>query len=200
MCASVSHATPLREALKILATEGIVRLRPNRAAEVVVFSEAETERCSRSSPCWRDFAGDCMPARYRRADRRNRPAALQHDAAPLPQRAARFFNLNQTDPPQHRRRSRQSGLVMALRFARRAFAPRALQRQHRARGERGEGSRGSSSRRPSSEMVPPSRSTCAVTSWKRIASTPPPCCPIRGPLLTFNPLHRTTKSISKEDA
>ncbi len=50
--------TPLREALKILATEGIVRLRPNRAAEVVVFSEAETEALFEIVAVLEGFAGE----------------------------------------------------------------------------------------------------------------------------------------------
>jgi len=50
--------TPLREALKILATEGIVRLRPNRAAEVVAFSEADTEALFEIVAVLEGFAGE----------------------------------------------------------------------------------------------------------------------------------------------
>ena len=37
--------TPLREALKVLAAEGLVQLAPNRGAVVVTLSQAELEEC-----------------------------------------------------------------------------------------------------------------------------------------------------------
>jgi DNA-binding GntR family transcriptional regulator len=50
--------TPLREALRMLATEGIVRLNANRGAEVVSFSETETDALFELVAVLEGFAGE----------------------------------------------------------------------------------------------------------------------------------------------
>jgi len=47
--------TPLREALKILASEGLVEMRPHRGSAVARISQDETPRPSPFSALWRNW-------------------------------------------------------------------------------------------------------------------------------------------------
>jgi DNA-binding GntR family transcriptional regulator len=88
--------TPLREALKVLATEGIVRLRPNRAAEVVSFSEAETEALFEIVAVLEGFAGEA--ACQRASDEQIAAIGQLHYSMMLHyyrNEPHGFFNLNQ---------------------------------------------------------------------------------------------------------
>ena len=113
--------TPLREAIKFLASEGLSELAPGRGAIVRAFSKKDVcdmlvvlrlgQECLAGNPRLR--------ARHRRGDRRDPPASRRDDR-PLPgAAAARLLQAEPGNPLRHRQARRQRiPCLMSMAFCR----------------------------------------------------------------------------------
>jgi DNA-binding GntR family transcriptional regulator len=68
--------TPLREAIKMLAAEGLVELLPNRGAIAVELSEADVLNTFEVMAGWRPSRASWRPAHHRRRTGRDQGHAL----------------------------------------------------------------------------------------------------------------------------
>ncbi len=104
--------TPLREALKVLAAEGLIELLPNRGARVRQLSERDLAELFDVMGGLEALAGRLACENItRRRDRRDRAAALR-DVRLLPaSRHARLFPRQPAHPPEDRRGLAQRRLL-----------------------------------------------------------------------------------------
>src|SRR5258708_39543839 len=117
--------TPLREALKVLAAEGLIDLWPNRGARVRQFSELDIRNLFEmiSGPGLRGRPHG-LRADHRRTDYSHREIASRNVHALSAPGACRLFSAQSENSSGDRRRGRQSALARELCEAqRRGSAP-----------------------------------------------------------------------------